>query len=250
MSTIDVFIKSYKKDFWLLQLSLQTISKNVSGYNNIILLIPEDEKHDFDTRWLPERTLIHYVHEYGQEGSGWFFQQWLKMSAHRYSHADYIMYSDSDCLFDHPINLQDFVADGKPEILYTSWDKVGQASVWRKPTEAFMKEPVEFERMRRNCLIYHRSTLVWIEEYAPDLEKMIMGSEHFSEFNCISSFAWKYQKDKYTWINTDDWTYVPAKALQVWSHASKEEGSDTLHLTEYIRVLESVLKAFGIRVPD
>lgn len=249
MATIDIFIKSYKRDFWLLQLSLQTISKNVTGYNNILLLIPEDEKEFFDTREMPERTLIFYVHEYGQEGSGWYFQQWLKMSAHKYSSADYIMFTDSDCMFDHPVDLQEFIADGKPEILYTSWDKVGDARAWLEPTEKFMKDTVPFEFMRRNQLIYHRSTLIRISEYAPDLEKTIMSSEHFSEFNCIGAFAYKYERHMYNFINTDDWQYVPPKAIQVWSHASKEEGADDLHIREYIRVLESILIAFGVKVP-
>lgn len=247
MSTIDIFIKSYRKDFWLLQLALQTISKNVVGYNNLVLLIPENDKELFDTRDMPERTLIHYVHEYDK--GGWYFQQWLKMSAYKYCFADYIMFTDSDCIFDHPIDLQEFVKDGKPEILYTDWSKVDQAIAWRKPTEAFMKDVVPFEFMRRNQLIYHRSTLLAVADHAPDLEKTIMSSEHFSEFNCLGAWAYKYERHMYNFINTDDWTYVPAKALQVWSHASKEEGSDELHLREYIRVLESILKAFNVKVP-
>lgn len=247
MATVDIFIKSYGRDFWLLQLALQTITKNVTGYNNLILLIPEREKDLFDTRDLPERTLIHYIHEYDR--GGWLFQQFLKMSAHKYSNAPYIMFTDSDCVFDHPINLQDFIADGKPEILYTQWNKVGDANAWKDPTEVFMKDRVPFEFMRRNQLIYHRSTLVSIASYCPNLENMIMSSEKFSEFNCMGAFAYKFERDNYTFINTDDWQYVQPRALQVWSHATKEEGADELHLREYIRVLESILKAFNVKVP-
>lgn len=246
MKTIDVFCKSYKNDFWLLNLAIQTFKKNVTGYNNLVLLIPDDQKDLFDTRDMPERTLIFYVADYG---SGWIRQQWFKMSAYNYCFADYIMFTDSDCFFDHPINLQDFIVDDKPEILYTSWDKVGDAVAWREPTEKFMQGPVEWEMMRRNNLIYHRDTLKSIAEYAPNLETTIMNSEKFSEFNCISSFAYKYEREKYNFINTDEWVYVEPKSLQVWSHSSKDEDADTLHLREYIRVLESVLKAFGIKVP-
>lgn len=248
MKTVDVFIKSYHKDFWLLQLSLQTFKKNVSNYNNLILLIPENEKDEFETRFLPDRTLIFYVHEY--EKGGWYFQQWLKMSAYRYCYADFIMFTDSDCMFDHPIDLQDFIKDDRPEILYTDWSKVDQAVAWRAPTEAFMKDTVPFEFMRRNQLIYHRSTLVAISQYAPDLEKTIMSSEHFSEFNCLGAYAYKHERHMYNFINTDDWQYVEPKAIQVWSHASKEEGADDLHIREYIRVLESILKAFNVKVPQ
>lgn len=244
--SIDIFIKSYKGDFWLLHLALETIKKNVTGYRNLVLLIPEKDKHEFDTRNMPERTLIHYVED---EGKGWLRQQWYKMSAYKYSDADFIMFSDSDCLFTYPINLQDFIADEKPEILYTSWLDVGDAIVWKEPVEAFMKEPVEWEMMRRNCLVYHRSTLVAISEYAPDLENTIMNSKRWSEFNAMSAYAYKYEKDKYNFINTKDWTFIPAKSEQVWSHGSKAAGASEIHHLEYIRILETIMVAFNVPVP-
>lgn len=235
---VDIFIKSYSKDFWLLEIALKTITKNVTGYNNLVLLIPEHEKHDFDTRRLPDRTLIHYVNEYGD---GYLFQQVCKIQAYKYCNAGYIMFSDSDCFFDHPINLADFIPN--PEILYTDYNEIPDAKIWKKPTEDFLKEPVYYEFMRRNCLIYHRDTLIEISKYAPGIEQTIMNSERFSEFNAIGAFAFKYERDRYTFINTNTWTYTPPKAIQVWSHCSKEPGADELHLREYIKVLETIIKS-------
>jgi len=247
--TIDIFIKSHRADFWLLQLALQTITKNVTGYNNLILLIPQRDSGEFDTRILPPRTLVHYVTD---EGFGWLRQQWYKMTAHNYCFSEYIMFSDSDCFFTRPINLQDVVKNNKPEILCTDWSKVGDAIVWRKPTEKFIGEPVAFERMRRNNQVYHRSTLVSISQFSPDLEQQIMGAEDkkFSEFNCMSSYAFRFENDKYTFVNTDDWTYVPPLAEQVWSHSSKREGASETHLREYIRTLETILKSYGVNIPQ
>jgi len=245
--SIDIMIKSYRNDFWLLQLALKSISKNVTGYNTIVLLIPEKDKHDFDTRILPERTLIHYIDE---KSPGWLWQQVCKLQAYKYCYSDYIMFSDSDCFFTYPINLQDFIKDDKPEILYTDWAKVGDGIIWREPTEAFMKEPVPYEMMRRNCLIYHRSTLVNISEYAPDLENIVMSSHRFSEFNAMSAYAYKYEKDKYNFINTDDWTYTEPKSVQVWSHSSKKEGVSETHLREWIRICETILKIHGVEMPN
>lgn len=246
--TVDIFIKSYKKDFWLLHIALETIRRNVSGYNSIVLLIPEHEKHDFDTRNLPDRTLIHYVQEnYSQ---GWLYQQVCKMQAYKYCEAEYIMFSDSDCFFDHPINVQELVKDGRPEILLTSWEKTGDAKVWREPTERFIKDIMPFEGMRRNTMIYHRSTLEAIAAYEPNLETVIMNSEKFSEFNCMTAYAYKYEQHKYKFINTDDWVYVPPNAIQIWSYSTKEEGADELHLREYIRLLESIMICFGVPVPQ
>lgn len=235
---VDILIKSYFADFKLLRYALLSITKNVTGYNNIILLIPEKEKQFFDTRELPPRTLIHYVNEYGK---GWLYQQWCKVSAHKYSDADYILFSDSDCIFTKPIDVQDYI--GKPEILYTSWDKVGDAKVWKAPTEKIMGEPVEWEFMRRNCLIYHRSTLEKLNEWRPELESEIMSRDSFSEFNLIGAYAFKFERDKYNFINTDSWTYTEPKAVQLWSHGRRDTG-DVLHMKEYVRALETIVRLF------
>lgn len=245
MSKVDIFVKSYKPDFWLLQLSLQTIKKNVTGYNNIILLIPEVDKHDFDTRDMPERTLIFYIQD---RQPGWLMQQYFKMTAYHYSDADFIMFSDSDNFFDHPINVQDLVKDGKPEILYTDYKKLPDAIIWKEPTDKFIGEPQEFEFMRRLPLIYHRKTLVNIARFAPNLQHIIMTSHKFSEFNAMGAYAFKYEKEDYNFVNTEGWQYVEPHSIQVWSHGNKLPGADDLHLREYIRILETLLKSFGIKL--
>lgn len=247
MKTIDIFIKSFKPDFWLLYYALDSIKRNVTGYNNIILLIPEYDKESFDTRNLPDRTLVHYVKE---KQPGWLFQQYCKLTAFNYCYGQYIMFSDSDCLFSYPINLLDFVADDKPEILYTNWQKVGDAICWRQPTEDFMGEPVQWEFMRRNNCIYHRSTLVDISKFSPDLDVRVLNSARFSEFNAMGAYAFKFEKEKYNFINTDDWQYVEPKSVQLWSHASKKDGASDTHLREWIRTLETIMKANGIEPPQ
>lgn len=248
MKTIDIFIKSYARDFWLLHYALQSIERNVYGYNNVVLLIPEKDKELFDTRLVPPRTLIHYVEEFG---NGYLFQQLCKIKAFNYCDAEYILFGDSDCLFTYPIDLQPFVTDGKPEILYTDWSKVGDGEVWRKPTEDVMGEPVPWDFMRRNTCIYHKSTLENLNKWEPHLDMIIMGAERFSEFNLIGAYSYKYEKEKYNFINTDDWEYVPPKAEQLWSYANKEPTQNIeLHLKEYIRVLETIMKTFGMPVPD
>ena len=238
---IDIFIKSYKPDFWLLQLALRTIKRNVSGYGNLILLIPERDKNDFDTRDMPERTTIHYVSD---EGVGYLRQQHYKMTAYKYSKAEFILCADSDIFWDHPVDVQDLVKDGKPEILCTNYNQLKDAQVWREPTRQFIGEPPSYEFMRRLPLTYHRDTLVNISKFCPNLENLIMTSERFSEFNAIGAYAYKFERDKYTFINTDDWTYVPPHAVQVWSHASEEPGADELHLREMIRVYKTLFKSF------
>jgi hypothetical protein len=243
---IDIFIKSYRNDFWLLQIALKSIARNVTGYNTIVLLIPEKDKHDFDTRILPERTLIHYIDD---KTPGWLYQQVCKLQAYKYSYADYIVFSDSDAFWYKPVNVQDLVKDDKPEILFTHYSQLPDAIIWKKPTEEILGVTVEYEYMRRLPLCYHRSTLEELNIKYPNLEEIIMSSPRFSEFNLLGAFAVNNHPEKYTWINTDDWKFVPATVNQVWSHANKKEGASETHLREYIRLLEGILNSYGIDVP-
>jgi hypothetical protein len=218
MITVDIFYKTYINDIEWLKYSLKSLTKHVKGYNNIVIIVPNKELlNGVD---LPERTIVRDVIEYG---NGYLFQQVCKIQAHKYCDAEFIFFSDSDCIFDHDINVQDFVSDGNPEILYTHYSKVGDAVCWKKPTETFIKERVDYEFMRRNCLIYHRSTLEAIEKYEPNLEYIIMNSERFSEYNAIGVYAWTYEKDKYNFTDTDTWTYTPPKAIQYHSYTEFEK---------------------------
>lgn len=246
MATVDLFIKSYSGDYWLLEIALQTIKKNLTGYKNIVLLIPARDKDKFDTRDLPDRTLIFYVED---EGSGWLRQQVYKLKAHEYSTADFIAYSDSDAFVSKPLDLQTLINDGKPEILHTDWSLVADAIVWKEPTEKVLGEPVPFETMRRLGLCYHRSTLENLNKFEPNLEAIIMNSSRFSEFNLLGAYANKFEKEKYTWTDTANWEYVPPHFAQVWSHSSKKAGASETHHLEYIRLLETIMGAFNCPVP-
>lgn len=248
MATIDIFIKSYRNDFKLLNYALLSIAKYLTGFNKVILLIPKrDEKLFVEMVTIPAGLSIEIIFVEDQ-GNGYLKQQFYKLNAYNYSTADYILFDDSDCIIHYAQNLQDYISTGKPEILYTSWDKVGDGIIWRQPTETMMGEAVEWETMRRNCLIYHRSTLVNIGKWQPNLEYIIMSSERFSEFNLMGSYAMKFEKENYNFVNTDNWTYAEPKAIQLWSMATAT-GSDT-HQQEYKRIIETINKALGLNITE
>ena len=223
-----------------------SVTKNVTGYNKIIILIPESDRENFDTDNLPERTEVIYVKEYG---NGYLMQQLFKMKAWQYCPSDFILFSDSDCIFNRKIDLQEVVKNGKPEILYTDYEDVGAAICWREPTEKFMGEEVEFEFMRRNFLIYHSSTLEKISQAHPDLESEIMGGVRFSEFNAIGAWAFKNEKDKYNFVNTAKWEYTHPLGEQLWGWADKNDKSE-IHQNEYARSLKIINETFDLKLTE
>jgi hypothetical protein len=251
MKSIDIFYKSYSRDFSLLYYSLQSLLKNVTGVNTVQIVIPKkDIKLFMDMFWNTSQKIAEIQWSTNIEyGNGYLYQQWCKLNAYDYCKADYILFADSDCIFDHPIDLQDYIKDDKPEILYTDYNKVGDAICWKTCTENFLGEPVSYEFMRRNCLIYHRSTLKNIAKFRPNLEKYIMESERFSEFNAIGAYINKYERDKYFLVNTDNWEYTPPKAEQLWGWAEKDNPDET-HVREYARSLKVISKTLGLNIVE
>lgn len=221
---IDLFIKTYSKDIKWLRYCILSIQKYVTGYNEIIIILPDGERELIDFE-LPPNTFVHTTEE---EGSGYLYQQYIKMIAHHFSGADFIAYVDSDCIFHSPVNFQDLVKEGKPQILMTSYAEM-QGCPWQIPTAEFIGTVPEFEFMRRHVLIYHKSTLEnlegWFTTLRGNLKEYILSRPGgtFSEFNCMGFFAYLYEREKYSFLNTKDWTYVPAIVNQYHSYTQFEE---------------------------
>lgn len=216
--SLNIFIKSYPKDFPFLYRCLESINKYVIGYDSIILVLPEGSNIEFNPPVIPRDTYTHYVKE---TGDGYLFQQYIKMTADLYCDSDFIMYVDSDCIFYKQINVSHLVKDNKPEILMTNYDKVGDAICWQIPTIEYFNRihHFEYEYMRRLPLIAHRDTITNVRSLKKDLKDYILSinNRQFSEFNVIFGFAYLYENEKYSFIDTDNCSYIDPVCRQFWS---------------------------------
>ena len=211
----DLFLKTYPKDYGWLNWNFQSLIKYVKGYDRLIIVIPEGTRNQFNetVKQLPERTEIIEVKE---EGNGYIFQQYIKMSAFEYSNADHIVFFDSDNVWQQSVDFS--TIPEKPLILMTKYEQVGDAICWKRCVDTIFDKDVKFEFMRRLPFVYHRSTLVnlaqWINK---PLKQFVMSHNEFSEFNVIGAFAYYFEFDQYTFIDTDNWTYVEPLLRQFWS---------------------------------
>jgi len=234
---VAIFIKSYAKDFNWLSYCMQSIEKFVTGCHEIIIVVPPEEVNALrDKVKLPVNATIHTLKE---QCNGYLFQQYAKLIAHKYSKADYIMYVDSDCLFKKPIDIRTLVENEGPMILYTPYDQVGEAICWKEPTQIAMEREVEFEYMRRNLLIYHRST---VEHFQRDFEKRhncslleyFLKVDRISEFNLLGCYAWFHEHYKYKWIDTTTQHFPPEIGKQFWSYSGLNE-KDLAEINEILK---------------
>lgn len=231
---VDLFIKTYKKDFKWLEYCFRSIKKFAKNYNELIIVVPLDEQEEFDLAAFdfPERTRVEFIKE---EGNGYLWQQYIKMIAHTFSDADYIKYLDSDCIFTKEFDAHSLIYDGRPEILYRYYlDKDGKnqvdgASCWQEPTSKFLNQYIDKEFMCRHIFCYHRSTLENIEKWCikthnKTLKSYIMNSGSFSEFNTIGAWCHLYEQHNYNFVDTNNgWIYVEPQVHQFWSYSGLTE---------------------------
>lgn len=213
--TCSILIKSFQKDFGWLSYCLKSIHKFASGFEEVVVIIPDDSNLPLTAERLVK------VHEpgpsaenAGNHGTGYAFQQVVKMNADKYCKSDFILHIDSDTIFTQPVTLDDFMVmpdwvndpnDDRrfhrslplwlmtpfKDILPTDKNLVAHVESMRR----FSGIDPEFEYMRRMgqviprwaygcfrefCLSKHGQTF---EQYA-----MAQGFRGISEFNLIGHF--------------------------------------------------------------
>ena len=213
---VSIFIRTYHKDLKWLKYCLESIHKNLTGWNEIVICIPTGQE-SLLSHLTQEKVVTCKIHK-----DDYLFQQVSKLQAHKYCKGDYILFVDSDVIFKKGASVTDYFINNKPIILKSRYDSVGDAICWKEPTEKLFKENIEFEFMRRLPLLYHKSTLEMINESFPDLENYIMSQPHrqFSEFNALGYYSEKMQNESYSIIDVTDGLSeeIPEnKAVQFWS---------------------------------
>ena len=226
--TTSIFIRSYEKDFPWLDYCLRSVHKFCTGFQEIVVCIPEGA----DLPLTAERV----VKVPDPPGDGYLWQQACKLNADLYTGAENVLYVDSDCVFTEPVTPETFMTEGKPNWLHTPFSVVGADSVkaWFQVMTDCIGHPPDQEFMRRHPQMIPSWALLAFREFIRDKHKMGMEEyvmsrpgRSFSEFNCIGFYLHAHHRERFHWMNTED--YLPPTVLtQKWSHggltpAVKEE---------------------------
>lgn len=241
--TTDIFIKTFWKDIEWLKVCLKSITKFVSGFDNVVIVAPLKEQDLYKgLNFTLEKVL--YINEPTTDGYTW--QQAVKLNAHHYSSADRILYVDSDCVFIKPVTPEYFLSGDKPYMLFTPYDKLGKVP-WRSGTEFVLGRPVPFEFMRRHPMMYPREVL---EEFAEFILKRFgmsvtdfmlenCAKHSLSEFNILGAFAYYYMNDRFVWMNTEDGKHPPDCLMQFWSYSGPQGKENAERIKQAMEILDS-----------
>jgi FkbM family methyltransferase len=228
---IDVMVVSYATDAPWFRRSLEVNRKNLTGFRNVVLVTPHQDRDAFQVIVAGLPNVVHHTTE-DWPGHGYFWQQAQKMSADTFTDADVIAHIDSDVFVKAPTDMRDYFVDNKPSILWQWYTDAGNAVVWKAPTERAYGAVVDAEFMCGFPLIYRRSVYAQARKHLEETHKMPWQqyvrkmATHpqqpaFSEFNFLGAVAKRCDGTAYNWVdrNRQEWPKGFQNTRQFWSHA-------------------------------
>lgn len=222
---------------WL-EWCLKSIRKFVTGYNEVVVLVPSAEAKQFQNvpaqlksfnQAPPPKGHIHHCIQ--------------KCRADCWCKADAILFLDADCIFREPVSVSsDYFVGGKPVLLMESYESMKKngcpALCWRAGTEDVMGFRPVFEFMRRHPAVHWRDLFQPFRDYITgihhqDFETYALSRQHgnpvgFNDFNNLGAYAARFMADRYHFIDLTNWPERRPRdhIIQYWSHGGLNRPQD------------------------
>lgn len=249
---VEIFVISVAKHFSHLQYALKSIQKFARDFSRCRLLIPRDDIGKFNHEVMPivpdfangVPLLVEGFDEWPNQGM--LAHMYAIMCSDQYCpDADIIMHFDSDWVFTEPVTPQDFLVDGKPLIMYGTFDWLvsqvqSNLKMWQDATENAIGKPVPIETMRWPRLLFWKDLYPMarreIEQWTGKNMVEFMRAQKnefpqsFCEYVTLGNVAWRYHREKYFWRDQKMQGFPePWKVHQAWSHAPPTEANMELY---------------------
>jgi glycosyltransferase involved in cell wall biosynthesis len=218
MPKVSIFIRTYKRDVAWLDFCLQSIQRNLKGWDEIVVCVPAgQERHARHVEGARVVTSPVFAEDY-------VGQQFAKLQAHLHVRGDYVLFVDSDVVFLPGADVGDFL-DGERPIVgkwrYASMIAAGEGGAkWQAAVARLFGETPEWDYMRgHGARLYHVETLRAFARRFPDLEAYARSVDRrqFSEFNFLGFFAEKHEADRYRFRDVEREALPPQVSRQFWT---------------------------------
>ncbi len=235
---IDIFIRTYKRDFQLLKCTIYSILKYVKSFRSIIITVRIKEYNDIINTLKLEGFYMRNIEKFKIIGTpnfnddmDYFGQQITKLHADVYTDAEYIMFIDSDCVFydNFDIEKEMFDDENKVILLIDKWENLPKMyDVWKTFLQV-CDFKTDFEFMRRLPLLYPSKILKNIREYMSskynvefvnaclqiyNSTNLYLPHKYFSEFNLIGTYSYIYEPNYFNFMKQNEAKPIPLKQVQ------------------------------------
>ncbi len=218
---IDIFIRSYYKDFAWLSYCLRSIERHAIGFRKTIVVVPRSSMQRAVRLAITDATEIRECEDYRDDYLG---QQVTKVQADKYTDADFICHVDSDCVFRRPVHPEEFFCNQRPVVSMTPYHLFPAEAGWRRLGEKFMCRDVDYDFMRRQPFVYPRWLYGAMRDHAQRLHGKSLAdyitsqpARGFSEYNAFGAFAFYFHRDKFEWSERSVWTPDESICRWFWS---------------------------------
>lgn len=237
----EILIASYKKDIPYLQYNLRTIAKFCAGFSGVAVAVPLDDLTDFlnmDHCGLNPRF---WTYERDPDPQKWqIHAQAIKCMADVICpDADYVLHTDSDCIFTAPVKPEDYFREGKPYMLMEDYGRLPKDFPWKPVVDRALQIDCQYEFMRRHPQVNPRGvysdlrTEIQLKHGKP-LESWVLEQKPtfpwgFTEHNTIGAFAYydPFWHDEYYWWDVAKMPAPEPRLVQFWSHSPPEKPQGT-----------------------
>lgn len=234
----EILIVTYAADIPYLVHGLRSIKKFATGFSGTTLVVPVQEKIGFDQLAADfGATLRTYVRD--ADKAKWHLHaQCMKCYGDLMCPgADFVLHTDSDCIFSEPVTPDDYLIGNKPVMLIEEYARI-PTSPWKAVVENVLRLPAKYETMRRhpqvNPVGVYADLRTHIErvhgmpftEYVLSLKPTFPWG--FTEHNVIGSFAISDARwaDKYHWMDVATMPRPRSKLIQFWSLSPPDKIQD------------------------
>jgi glycosyltransferase involved in cell wall biosynthesis len=208
---VSIYIRTYKRDVEWLDFCLQSIEKNLKGWSEIVVGIPDGQEPHL--RYLKNVKIV--TEPYFKED--YIGQQISKLLSYRHTSGDYTLIVDSDLIFLPGANVSDYL-DGDLPIIGIKSFSTSEKFI---PTfnKLFKKSPTFSYMQGHGARLYKRSTLESFGRHFPDIE--IFGKKlsrrEFSEFEFLGFFIHLNEPQNYRLLDLDKDSSPTYHTRQFWN---------------------------------
>lgn len=242
MPSTEIFIVSCAKHFDWLEYCLQSIGKFARGFSGVTIIIPGPDAplaiqrffgRDFG---LPvDQTPFRWPNlEPEWEGKGMLWHMAQVMKADEWCpQADFILHTDSDCLFIEPVTPEDYFVNGKPVLYHERFKSLGKKHPevlrWQEVVQKCVTFPVTQETMRRHPAVHPHKTylksrveiafktrIAW-DSYIKNQRNEF--PQTFCEFVTLGNVGMHYFPHDYHLMDMETTPWPHQKIAQFWSHS-------------------------------
>lgn len=196
MPKVSIFIRTYKRDVAWLDFCLQSIRRNLKGWDEIVVCIPEGQEHHLR---FADGIKIVTSPVYKEDYVG---QQVSKILCHQHVSGDLVLIVDSDLVFLPGASIADYMEGDKPRIMTCRWPVPPDRLTikWRPIIAKLFGETPPCSFMQgHGARLFRKSTLEAFCRRFPDIDGYARRQprKEFSEFQFLGFYVHLNERSEY-----------------------------------------------------